>query len=160
MGVGACYSGTRGWGGFTSMIRLIRTSRQRSCTWERSAWNAREPGRRRSLCGRLRGFCRWSRAGSLPSGLGAGRAAAAELDRRLRADERFESMTGGRPELDIVVWKMRAATAALASELGQSIFSACARRNLHLALVQLPQFWFGPASDSSAPEGHVMCFAR
>ena len=80
-----------------------------------------------------------------------------ELDRRLRADERFEAMTGGGPELDIVVWKMRAATAALASELGQSIFSACARRNLHLALVQLPQFWFGPASDSSALERHVTC---
>jgi glutamate/tyrosine decarboxylase-like PLP-dependent enzyme len=92
--------------------------------------------------------------GEFARGLTAGRAAAVELDRRLRADGRFDSMTGGGPELDIVVWKMRAATAALASELGQSIFSACARRNLHLALVQLPQFWFGPASDSAA---HVTC---
>jgi glutamate/tyrosine decarboxylase-like PLP-dependent enzyme len=92
--------------------------------------------------------------GEFAGGLAAGRVAAVELDRRLRTDERFESMTGGGPELDIVVWKMRAATAAFASELGQSIFSACARRNLHLALVQLPQFWFGPASDSAA---HVTC---
>ncbi len=92
--------------------------------------------------------------GEFARGLTAGRAAAVELDRRLRADGRFDSMTGGGPELDIVVWKMRAATAALASELGQSIFSACARRNLHLALVQLPQFWFGPASDSAV---HVTC---
>ena len=95
--------------------------------------------------------------GEFAGGLRAGRAAAAELDRRLRADERFEAMSGGGPELDIVVWKMRAATAALASELGQTVFSACARHNLHLALVQLPQFWFGPTSASSALEGHVMC---
>ncbi|MGC2617126.1 MAG: aspartate aminotransferase family protein, partial [Terracidiphilus sp.] len=82
---------------------------------------------------------------------------ALELDRRLRADGRFEALTAGGPELDIVVWKMMAATAALASRLGQSIFSACAGRNLHLALVQLPQFWFGPAGDSDMPEEHVVC---
>ena len=52
---------------------------------------------------------------------------------------------------------MKAATGAKASELGQSIFAACATRNLHLALVQLPQFWFGSAEDSSAVEGHVTC---
>jgi glutamate/tyrosine decarboxylase-like PLP-dependent enzyme len=95
--------------------------------------------------------------GEFAGGLRAGRAAAVELDRRLRADERFEAMSRGGPELDIVVWKMSAATEALASELSQSIFSACARRNLHLALVQLPQFWFVPASASSALEGHVTC---
>ena len=95
--------------------------------------------------------------GEFAKGLAAGREAARELDRRLRADWRFEALTAGGPELDIVVWKMRAATAELASELSQSIFSACAERNLHLALVQLPQFWFGPGGDSSVPEGHVMC---
>jgi tyrosine decarboxylase / aspartate 1-decarboxylase len=95
--------------------------------------------------------------GEFALGLAAGRAAALELDRRLRAHRRFMAPTAGGPELDIVVWKMRAATAALASELSQSIFSVCAGRNLHLALVQLPQFWFGPTGDSSVPEGHVMC---
>ncbi len=95
--------------------------------------------------------------GEFAQGLAAGRAAALELDRRLRADGRFEALTAGGPELDIVVWKMMAATAALASRLGQSIFSACAGRNLHLALVQLPQFWFGPAGDSDMPEEHVVC---
>ncbi len=84
--------------------------------------------------------------GEFAGGLRAGRAAAAELDRRLREDDRFEAMSAGGPELDIVVWKMRAETAELASELAQSIFSACARHNLHLALVQLPQFWFGPTA--------------
>jgi glutamate/tyrosine decarboxylase-like PLP-dependent enzyme len=95
--------------------------------------------------------------GEFAQGLAAGRAAAVALDGRLRADGRFEALTAGGPELDIVVWKMRAATAALSSELSQSIFSVCARHNLHLALVQLPQFWFGPTSASSALEGHVMC---
>ena len=33
------------------------------------------------------------------------------------ADERFEALAAGGPELDIVVWKMRAATAERASEL-------------------------------------------
>ncbi|MGA9585308.1 MAG: aspartate aminotransferase family protein, partial [Terracidiphilus sp.] len=95
--------------------------------------------------------------GEFARGLAAGRAAALDLDRRLRADRRFEALTGGGPELDIVVWKPKAATAALASELGQSIFSECARRGLHLALVQLPQFWFEPASGASAVEGLVTC---
>jgi tyrosine decarboxylase/aspartate 1-decarboxylase len=92
--------------------------------------------------------------GEFADGLAKGRGAALELDRRLREDGRFEPLTGGRPELDIVVWKMRARTAEEASKLGQSIFSRCAEHNLHLALVQLPQFWFGaPNSD----EGYVTC---
>jgi glutamate/tyrosine decarboxylase-like PLP-dependent enzyme len=95
--------------------------------------------------------------GEFARGLAAGRRAAVELDRRLRSDGRFEALTAGGTELDIVVWKIKAATAARASELGQSIFSACAERNLHLALVQLPQFWFGAAGDASVAEGHVTC---
>jgi glutamate/tyrosine decarboxylase-like PLP-dependent enzyme len=92
--------------------------------------------------------------GEFADGLTKGRAAALELDRRLRADGRFEALANGKPELDIVVWKMKAGTPERASELGQSIFSACAERNLHLALVQLPQFWFGPADSSKQ---HVTC---
>jgi tyrosine decarboxylase / aspartate 1-decarboxylase len=92
--------------------------------------------------------------GEFASGLAKGRGAALELDRRLRANKRFEGMIGGGPELDIVVWKMKAARAEKASELAQSSFSACAKRNLHLALVQLPQFWFGPADGR---EGLVTC---
>ncbi len=96
-------------------------------------------------------------SGEFARGLEAGRRSAVELDRRLRADGRLEALTAGGPELDIVVWKMKAANAERASELAQSIFSACAKRNLHLALVQLPQFWFGSAGDSSAIAGYVTC---
>ncbi len=92
--------------------------------------------------------------GEFAHGLGQGRAAALEFDRRLRADERFELMADGRPELDILVWKLRATTAEKSSELAHSAFSECARRNLHLALVQLPQFWFGSAAND---QEHVTC---
>ena len=85
--------------------------------------------------------------GEFAAGLASGRAAALDLDERIRSDGRFEAMTAGGPELDIVVWKVRAATSERASELAQSIFSACAGRNLHLALVQLPQFWFGASTS-------------
>lgn len=95
--------------------------------------------------------------GEFALGLAAGRRAAVELDQRLRADERFDALSAGGPELDIVVWKIKAATTANASGLGQSIFSACSKRNLHLALVQLPQFWFGPADSSSAMKEYVTC---
>jgi tyrosine decarboxylase/aspartate 1-decarboxylase len=97
------------------------------------------------------------RDGEFARGLAAGRAAALELDGRLRADGRFVALTTGGPELDIMVWKMRAPTAERSSALGQSIFSACASRNLHLALVQLPQFWFEPAGETAAVDGLVTC---
>lgn len=80
--------------------------------------------------------------GAFAEGLKRGRAAAVELDRRLRGDARFESMASG-PELDIVVWRVRAATAEESSARAQAIFVAAAAHDLHLALVQLPQSWFG-----------------
>jgi glutamate/tyrosine decarboxylase-like PLP-dependent enzyme len=81
--------------------------------------------------------------GEFAGGLLRGRAAALELDQRIRHDDRFRPLAGGLPELDIVVWKANAKTSARSSALAQAIFSACAARNLHLALVQLPQSWFG-----------------
>jgi glutamate/tyrosine decarboxylase-like PLP-dependent enzyme len=82
--------------------------------------------------------------GEFARGLKRGRAAALELDRRLRADARFQPLAAGPPELDIVVWKLRAATPERSSQLAQKIFDACAARDLHLALVQLPLSWFAP----------------
>ena len=82
-------------------------------------------------------------AGEFARGLAKGRRAALELHRRLRADRRFVTMTGGSPELDIVVWAVRAADPEEASERAERVFAAAAHRDLHLALVQLPQSWFG-----------------
>jgi hypothetical protein len=51
-------------------------------------------------------------------------------------------MRAGGPELDIVVWKLRAGTPEAAGERARRVFAACAERNLHLALVELPRNWF------------------
>jgi glutamate/tyrosine decarboxylase-like PLP-dependent enzyme len=82
--------------------------------------------------------------GEFARGLAGGRSAALDLDCRLRADGRFAALAGCRPELDIVVWKAVSADAAGASDLARKIFVNCAQRDLHLALVQLPQIWFVP----------------
>ena len=93
--------------------------------------------------------------GEFARGLKRGRAAALELDRRLRADERFEPFAAGPPELDIVVWAMRAATLGEASERAQGVFDACAARDLHLALVKLPGAWF--AAEGGEQTETVTC---
>jgi len=96
--------------------------------------------------------------GEFAKGLAKGRRAALELGRRTRADERFVTLGASLPgspeargpghppslpELDIVVWALRAATFEEASERAQRVFDSCALRGLHLALVQLPRSCFG-----------------
>jgi glutamate/tyrosine decarboxylase-like PLP-dependent enzyme len=100
-----------------------------------------------------------TQGGEFARGLAQGRTAALELDRRLRQDIRFEALVAGAPELDIVVWKLKADVAERASQLSQKIFVACAKRDLHLALVQLPQAWFEPTNGGSNrfTAGHVTC---
>jgi len=82
--------------------------------------------------------------GEFARGLAKGRRAAVELDGRLRGDDRYVPLADGKPELDIVVWALalRAADFRKASEHAQKVFDACAKRGLHLALVQLPGSWF------------------
>src|SRR5438270_375595 len=67
------------------------------------------------------------------------------------------SLAAGPPELDIVVWKLTAATPREASERAQQIFDRCAARNLHLALVQLPQRWFCPEAAPVSGAAKVTC---
>jgi tyrosine decarboxylase / aspartate 1-decarboxylase len=88
--------------------------------------------------------------GEFARGLRSGRSAALELNRRLRNDRRFGGLTEGTPQLDIVVWTLKGENPERASELAQRIFVACAARDLHLALVQLPQFWFEPAAPAGS----------
>ena len=97
--------------------------------------------------------------GAFARGLAKGRAAAMELDRRLRRDKdaRFQPLAAGTPELDIVVWKLNAKTTPQSSELAQQTFVACAARDLHLALVQLPVAWFHSAHQSAKETGLVTC---
>ena len=97
--------------------------------------------------------------GTFARGLARGRAAALELDRRLRQDKnaRFLPLVAGPPELDIVVWQLNADTPERASELAQKVFVTCAAEDLHLALVQLPQSWFCPASTGVDTSAYVTC---
>jgi glutamate/tyrosine decarboxylase-like PLP-dependent enzyme len=95
--------------------------------------------------------------GEFASGLASGRRAALELDRRVRDDARFQPLAAGPPELDIVVWALKARNAQEASQQAQKVFDACAARDLHLALVQLPRFWFETQQDIEGASGTITC---
>lgn len=96
------------------------------------------------------------RHGEFAGGLGASRRAALELSRRLRADPRF--VVPFEPELDIVVFAPRSASAGAASALSQRIFDAAAALDLHLALIQLPVRFFAAAwPDLVTDRDTVLC---
>jgi glutamate/tyrosine decarboxylase-like PLP-dependent enzyme len=103
--------------------------------------------------------------GEFARGLSCGRKAARELHQRLRNDPRFETMASGgtklnlerEPELDIVVWKVKAESAERASALAREIFDRCAAKHLHLALVQLPHSWFENLAGARNQGGLVTC---
>ncbi len=78
--------------------------------------------------------------GAFADGHARCRAAALALHERLAADGRF--IVPFRPELDIVVWAVRARRASEASEIARKIFDTAARRDLHLALADLPARFF------------------
>ncbi|MGA8730425.1 MAG: aminotransferase class V-fold PLP-dependent enzyme [Terracidiphilus sp.] len=97
--------------------------------------------------------------GEFARGLARGRSAALQLDRRLRGNADFQPLAAGGPELDIVVWRVVAETVEASSRLAQKTFVLCATRNLHLALVQLPEYWFGAPQgvQQRAPSGYLTC---
>jgi tyrosine decarboxylase / aspartate 1-decarboxylase len=76
------------------------------------------------------------KGGEFAKGLEKGREAALEFHRRILADDRF--VAGIVPELDIIVFAPRAGSASKASKLSRKIFDSAARRNLHLAVAELP----------------------
>lgn len=80
------------------------------------------------------------RNGEFARGLECGRKAALALFEKLRIDSRL--VTAFAPQLDIVVFAPRAASVRDASFLSRKIFEAAAKRNLHLAVAELPtRFW-------------------
>jgi len=81
-----------------------------------------------------------ARGGEFARGLENGRTAAVALYERLEKDERFA--TAFAPELDIVIFVPRAKRVSEASTLSRRIFDVAAKRNLHLAVSELPtEFW-------------------
>lgn len=82
--------------------------------------------------------------GEFAIGLRCSREAAVLLHKRICADGRFLSPFP--PQLDILVWAVRAATVEASSRLAEQIFAAAARQDLHLALAQLPNKFFPSGS--------------
>jgi len=80
--------------------------------------------------------------GEFAAGLEDCRAAALDLHGRIRADRRF--VAAFEPELDIVVWAVRgdAGSVRECSRRAEAVFAEAARRDLHLALAQLPVEFF------------------
>jgi glutamate/tyrosine decarboxylase-like PLP-dependent enzyme len=76
------------------------------------------------------------RGGEFARGLERGKKAALALFEKLRADARF--VTTFAPELDIVVFAPKAASISEASVLSRKLFEAAAKRDLHLAVAELP----------------------
>jgi glutamate/tyrosine decarboxylase-like PLP-dependent enzyme len=96
------------------------------------------------------------RGGEFAGGLMACRRAALALADRLANDSRFVQPFP--PELDIVVWAPRAKSASSASALSQRIFEEASKRNLHLALAQLPTSFFRKACpELQADQEKVLC---
>ena len=85
------------------------------------------------------------------------RAAAVALHARLAADRRFMALE---PELDIVVWAPRAASASAASALSREIFAQAAGRHLHLALAELPADFFDLESAGMARDRETLTCLR
>jgi tyrosine decarboxylase / aspartate 1-decarboxylase len=90
--------------------------------------------------------------GEFARGLAAGRSAALALHERLRRDPRF--VTAFPPELDIVVWAVRAPRASDASRVARAAFDRAAGAGLHLALAELLVAFFdlqGAGVEADAP---------
>ena len=80
------------------------------------------------------------KGGEFARGLEQCREAAMDLYQRIAADPRF--VTAFPPELDIVVFAPRAETVSASSALSRRIFAAAAKKNLHLAMAELPVAFF------------------
>ena len=80
------------------------------------------------------------KAGEFAKGLEQCREAAMDLYQRIAADSRF--VAAFPPELDIAVFAPRAESVSASSRMSRSIFAAAARKNLHLAIAELPVAFF------------------
>jgi glutamate/tyrosine decarboxylase-like PLP-dependent enzyme len=97
------------------------------------------------------------RGGAFAGDLARCRAAALTLYQRLRADSRF--LVAFQPELDILIFAPKAASASAISRESRRLFEAAAARHLHLAVATLPAdllrpWWDGVTWDE--PKALVM----
>jgi tyrosine decarboxylase/aspartate 1-decarboxylase len=96
------------------------------------------------------------KCGEFARGLEDCRAAALELYQRLEKDARF--VTAFPPEMDIVVFAPRAGSVSESSEKSRQIFDAAARRNLHLAVAELPvEFFAANLGEMKKDRASLIC---
>ena len=94
--------------------------------------------------------------GEFAQSIESGRKAALMFHEKLSTDERFTPAF--EPELDIVVFLPRAESREAASAHSRRIFSAAAKRNLHLAVAELPmRFWSDLPFPNNEPAETVTC---
>lgn len=80
------------------------------------------------------------KGGEFAAMLASCRAAAVAFHKKLQTDSRF--VVAMQPELDIVVWAVKAERVSQASQLAREIFAEAARHQLHLALTNLSLDFF------------------
>ncbi|HVA55373.1 MAG TPA: pyridoxal-dependent decarboxylase, partial [Gammaproteobacteria bacterium] len=76
--------------------------------------------------------------GEFARGLEASHRAALALRQHLASGQRY--LAGPVPEMDIVIWTLAASGRADASRRAQALFDAAAHRQLHLALLRVPDY--------------------
>jgi glutamate/tyrosine decarboxylase-like PLP-dependent enzyme len=97
-----------------------------------------------------------SRGGEFARELESGRNASLAFFERLGSDDRF--VTAFAPELDIVIFAPRAMSVSEASSLSRKIFDAAAKRNLHLAVAELPvDFWAANLGEMQRDKETMTC---
>ena len=96
------------------------------------------------------------KGGEFARGLQRGRKAALALFEKLRADARF--VTAFAPELDIAVFAPRGGSVSESSVLSRKVFEAAAKRDLHLAVAELPlHFWGANLGKMKRDRKTVIC---
>ncbi len=96
------------------------------------------------------------KAGEFAQGLERCREAAREFHRRIAGDSRFWAAFP--PELDIVIFAPRARSVSAASAVTRKIFDACAKRDLHLAVAELPvEFFDGSMMGMEVDQATLSC---
>ena len=98
------------------------------------------------------------KSGEFAKGLEQGREAALEFHRRIVADQRL--VAGIVPELDIVVFAPGAGSVGESSALSRKIFDAAAKRNLHLAVAELPTKFFEANPTAIKPDRSTLTCLR
>jgi tyrosine decarboxylase / aspartate 1-decarboxylase len=94
--------------------------------------------------------------GEFAQGLAKCRSAALDFYFRLKNDARF--VVPFEPDLDLVIYAPRAKTVSAASALSRKIFDAAAKRDLHLAVVQLPMhLWSQAAPEMQRDQDTITC---